>query len=135
MTARSVKMPVLNSLLFIRDANVKQVPKIDGNSAIWFTEFCVAVSCLPDCDGDTEITLRDAQKQAFERTPLFDGRLRTPSRHIIVETVLGRTILEMSVLDAVTRVQIWTNGLRDTDKVVIALGDDLAGEITSRPMG
>ncbi len=122
MIVRSVRMPILNSLLFIRDASVRQIPKIDGSSAVWFTEFCVAVSCLPDCDGDTEITLGDAQER-LEATPLFDGRLRTPSRRVIVETVLGRAILETSVPSATTRVKIWTNGFRDTDRVLISLGE------------
>jgi hypothetical protein len=121
MTTRSARAPVLNSLLFIRDGNLRHVPQINGDAAVWSTESCVAVTCLPDCDGDTEITLVIGSNMESDRTLLFDGRLRTPSRRVIVETVLGKTILETSVPNVTTRVQVWTNGLRDTDKVVIAV--------------
>jgi hypothetical protein len=122
MMLRSVKTAVLNSLLFIRDASVRDIPIIDGNASVWSTGSCVAVSCLPDCDGDTEVTLGGTEAVRQSKAPLFDGLLQTPSRRLIVETVLGETILEASVPEFTSRIRIWTNGLPDTDFVAIAVG-------------
>jgi hypothetical protein len=119
--AASVRIPVLNSLLIIRDASTDDLPEIDGNSAVWSTTSCVVVSCLPDCDGETEVTMGEAVEVGSGGKALFDGRLRTPSRLLIVETVLRKSILELEVPNPDTRVRIWTNGLRDTDKVAIGV--------------
>ncbi len=121
MTSNSVHLRVLNSLLFIRDARARHIPEIDGNSSVWSTTSCVAVSCLPDCDGETEVTIGSAYEVKQRGSPLFDGRLSTPSRTVIVETVLAERLLERNVPNLHTRVRIWTNGLRDTDRVIVGL--------------
>jgi hypothetical protein len=118
---QSAKITVLNSLLFVTDSKIRDIPKIDGDLAVWFTASCVAVSCLPDCDGDTEVILGVQQELDINKAPLFDGPLITASRQLIVETVLGRTLLEANVPNPVTRIKIWTNGFRDSDKVVVAV--------------
>jgi hypothetical protein len=122
MTTKSARAPVLNSLLYVRDERMRNIPEIDGNEAVWSTTSCVAVSCLPDCDGETEVTIGSAQEVKKDGTLLFDGPLATPSRILIVETVLGKTILQIGVPSSQTHVRIWTNGLRDTDRVIVGLG-------------
>jgi hypothetical protein len=123
MTLIAARVPVLNSLLFIRDANIKNLPIVDGNGSVWSTSTCVAVSCMPDCDGPTEIIIGDlSDVQHGAKKLLFDARLETPSKSIVVETVLSQKILERNAPDTTTHVQIWTNGLRDSDKIVIGLG-------------
>ncbi len=52
---------------------------------------------------------------------LFVGQLKTPSRMIIVETVLKKRILEMSVPKSIMHMQNWTNGNLDTDNVMIGV--------------
>lgn len=121
MTVSSGHVAVLNSLLFIRDRSIRDIPEIDGNSAVWSTISCIAVSCLPDCEGETEVVIGTAQEVGLERTPLFDSQLKTPSRTIIVETVLGKKILEMRWPNASAQLKIWTNGARDTNTVVIGV--------------
>lgn len=44
----STRIAVLNSLLFIRDQSIEDIPEIDGNGAVWSTTSCVAVSILFD---------------------------------------------------------------------------------------
>jgi hypothetical protein len=122
MTLKSARLPVLNSLLFIRDGRTRNLPEIDGNGAVWSTASCVAVSCLPDCDGETEVTLGPSSEIGKRGTLLFDRPLETPSRIVIVETVLGKEVLQIGVPNLQTRVHIWTNGARDTDEVIVALG-------------
>jgi hypothetical protein len=85
MRARSVRVAALNSLLFVRDGDIRDIPQIDGAGSA--------------------------------RSTAIDD----PNRRVIVETVLGRAILEIDVPDVVTRVQVWANGSRDTDKIVIAV--------------
>src|SRR5207245_11808425 len=95
MALSSVRVPVLNSLLFVRDAGTENIPKIDGKSAVWSTDSCVAISCLPDCDGETEITIGPSREMGERGGKLlFDGRLATPSRSVIVESVLRKIITQ-----------------------------------------
>jgi hypothetical protein len=77
---------------------------------------------MPDCDGPTEIIIGDPS--ALQGRPgklVFDARLETPTRKVVVESVLGEKILEQNVPGATTHVRIWTNGSLDTDRVVIGL--------------
>ncbi len=122
MNLISTHVRVLNSLLFIKDARTKDLPMIDGQGSFWFTASCVAVSCMPDCDGPTEVVIGTPSELQDDAVKLlFDTRLETPSRSITVETVLAEKILEKNALNATTRVRIWTDGFRDTNKVVIDL--------------
>ena len=122
MTSKSVTIPVLNSLLFIRDKNIRNLPEIDGHSSVWSTPSCVAVSCLPDSDGETRLVIGSVEDVRQNSGPLFDARLMTPSGHVIVENVLGERILEIKAPKLDTRVVVWTNGFPDTDMVIIGLG-------------
>ena len=77
---------------------------------------------MPDCDGSTEVTIGSPSEfQSKAGKLLFDALLETPSRRITVETVLAEIILEQNVRSATTRVRIWTDGFRDTEKVLISL--------------
>src|ERR1700724_124706 len=89
---------VLNSLLFIKDASRKDLPRLDGHGSFWATTSCVAVSCLPDCDGPTEVIIEYPLEVPNKNGKLlFDALLETPSRRITVETVLAEKILEQNV--------------------------------------
>lgn len=55
------------------------------------------------------------------RSPLFDGRLDTPSRVIGLEIVPRQKVLEVRVPNVSIRVRVWTSGDRDPDKVIIGL--------------
>jgi hypothetical protein len=122
MTSKSASVPVLSSLLVIRDKDIRNLPEIDGHSSVWSTPSCVAVSCLPDSDGETRVVIGSVADVRQNGKPLFDARLMTPSGHVIVENVLGERILEMRAPKLDTRVTVWTNGFRDTDIVSIGLG-------------
>jgi hypothetical protein len=122
VTLITAHVRVLNSLLFVGDSSKKELPTIDGNGSVWSTASCVAVSCLPDCDGPTEIIIGAlSEVQSRGEKLVFDGEVETPSRAIVVETVLAKKILQRNVLNTRTHIRIWTNGLRDTDKVIVGL--------------
>lgn len=122
MNLTTTHVRVLNSILFIKDSRTKDLTKIDGHGSFWTTPSCIAVSCMPDCDGSTEVAFGNLSEfQSKAGKLLFDALLETPSRRITVETVLAEKILEKNVLNATTRVRIWTDGFRDTEKVLISL--------------
>jgi hypothetical protein len=119
---KSISVPVLNSLIFIRDSKLEDLPEIDGLADFyWATRSCVAVSCLPDSEGKTTITIGTGLEIGQKKVPLFDRKIETPSRTIHVETVLANTILTAKVSGPQTRLRIWTNGHRATDSVIVAL--------------
>jgi len=105
----------------VRDEHVRNYPEIDGHGTVWSTTSCVAVSCLPDCDGETDIVVGPAEKVRQEENLVFDSQLETPSGCIVVETVLKEKILQVPVPSSRTRVRIWTNGVRDTHRVIVGL--------------
>lgn len=107
-------VPVLNSLVFILDSSRFEWPDIDGVGAYWKSDSCVAVSCLPDCDGETEIVLTTGRLPPAELKLLAIVRLETPSRRLAVELVPRRRIAELDVPTVSTALEIWTDGYRDT---------------------
>lgn len=121
MTVLSVEWPVLNSLVFVHDASNEDIPEIDGIGGLWTTPTCVAVGCLPDCDGDTKIVLGPAKEAGTHKHLLFDGTVETPTRKLRVDTVLAETLLETDVLDTKTHLKIWTNGHRASDIAIIGI--------------
>lgn len=119
---KSTSVPVLNSLLFVRDPTIADQLEIDGIGRVWSTESVVAVGCVPDCDGDTTITIGWEDEVSPDAALVFDGVLPTPSGTIVVETVPAVTVLDMNGVQERTRVRIWTDGSQATERVTIGLG-------------
>jgi hypothetical protein len=119
---RTISIPILNSLIFIRDSKLEDIPAIDGLSASWATASCVAISCLPDSEGRTVIAIADKMDRFPADHPLVDRPIDTPSRTVVVETVLADAVLSTNVPTSETRLRVWTNGHKATDVVTIALG-------------
>ena len=116
-----VAYEVPNSLLYIRDPALFVPLEIDGQGASWHSASCVAVSCLPDCDGPTTIAIGPSDEVGRDRVLVFDGEILSPSGSLIVETIVETELLRVVVPGESTRVRIWTNGHRDTDNVIIGL--------------
>lgn len=110
---------VLNSLLFIGDQDAWEIPVIDGDASMWSTKSCIAISCQPDSEGPTTITVGRMQDVASPDGPLFDGHVETPNGKIGLFGVPGDRLLEMNVPTTRTHIRIWTDGWRDTETVVI----------------
>lgn len=107
-------VPVLNSLVFIMDSKLLDYPDVGGIGAYWKTGSCVAVGCLPDCDGETEIVLTIGGLPPRNLKFLATVRLETPSRQLAIELVPRRRIAELDVPTVSTTLEIWTDGYRDT---------------------
>jgi hypothetical protein len=122
MNLITARARALNSLLFIKDTRTKDLPIINGQGSVWTTASCVAVSCMPDCDGPTEVMIGNPSDiKNTSGKLIFDAFLDTPNKCVSVETVLAEKIIEKKVSNATTHVRIWTDGFRDTSKIVISL--------------
>lgn len=83
------------------------------------TDTCILVGCLMDADGETEFTLGEIHDVDPGRLPAFEGKLKTPTRKISLESVDGRTVLEAPVPQLETTVRIWTNHESEPDNVIV----------------
>jgi hypothetical protein len=117
----SIKVAPSNSLIGISDADKGVVPDSIPETGIAATESCILVACLPEVDGDTEITLGLAREVDPGDSPVFDGQLATPSGVVKVFTVEWRPLMEAPVSTASTRVRIWKNRPRFADEVIIGV--------------
>lgn len=118
---QSIQWPVLNSLLFVNDASNENIPEIDGKGGLWTNSSCVAVSCLPDSDGDTKIILGPVLEVGIAQHLLFEGSVNTPTRKLSVDTVLAEILLETDVPDTKTHLKIWTDGYPDSKIIIVGI--------------
>jgi hypothetical protein len=118
---RSIRLPLLNAIIFVVGASDYEVPEIERDSRIWFTSTCVAVGCTPDSEGETRITIGPVGEVALPGMPAFDGELETPTKTVKVDIVSGDSVLEHRVAGVKTRIRIWTNHPVEPDEVVIGL--------------
>jgi hypothetical protein len=72
-------------------------------------------------DGPSRFTLCRGADAVGRGQPSFSGDLETPSRVVALSTTEGRTLLEVPVSAALTRVRIWTNHPTEPDDVIIAV--------------
>lgn len=114
---------LLNSLLFIRDSWSKDVPEIDGKGVLWRTPSWIAVGCMPDCEGVTDIIMGDSDEVSPRGKLLIDAMLETPSGVVCADRVPGNNIIfEQRVSGERTRIRIWTDGSITTEMVDIVIG-------------
>ena len=113
------RVNALNSLVFIQDSKHWVVPDIDGEGAFWATDTCVALSCLPDCDGKTEIVLSERDDPPANLIFLTEVKLTIPSRKLAIELVPHRRIAEADIKSTSTMLAIWTDGHQATEKIFI----------------
>lgn len=118
----SIKIAPPNSLVFVSDRNGGTAPQITRGARMWSTSSCVAVGCLAFMDGETELTLGNANEVDPGVRAAFDGNLETPNRTVVVSTVERKEVLSAKVPSVMTRVRIWVNHANEPDKVTIGIG-------------
>ena len=112
----------VNSLIFVSDANGGEAPIPVRGAMVWSTPSCVAIVCYPEQDGPTEVTLDRGSEVDAGQPPIFEGHLEVPNGEVVVSTVEGKTVLEMTIEERLPRLRIWTNHSQWPDKVVIGIG-------------
>jgi hypothetical protein len=120
MTDKSVRVAVPNGVIFITDSRGGTPPVPVRGAMVLSTPSCVAVGCMIDCEGLTDIRVTDGEPQ-FSSLPLFQGSLETPSRAIVIWAVGGEKLLEVDVAREVTQLRIWVNHPTEPDEVVIGI--------------
>ncbi len=116
-----IKIAPPNSVVLIMDAEFGDVPQGLSSSVVLSTSSCVAVGCLSEADGLTEISLEKSGASDLRTKPSFDGFIETPRHKIAVCTVLRKAILEEFVSGQSTRVRVWVNDSHEPDKIVVAV--------------
>lgn len=122
--AQTIKIAPPNSLVFISDADGGVGPDPDAiarSGRITATASCVAVCCLAEMDGETEITLGPIEEVSLNEPPAFDGRLETPDHNVVVTTSEWTRLLQINVTSGNTHLKIWTNRVREPDKIIIGV--------------
>ena len=116
-----IRLAPPNSMIFVEDSRGGRIPDSMNQSLISATESCIAVGCQAEDDGETEIVLGYCNNVDTGELPVFDGVLQTPSRKLVVRTVLGTTLLEMPVPRAETKLRVWANDRTEPDQIAVGI--------------
>ena len=116
-----VKIAPPNSVILVSDPSSGQIPESMRGSLIAETDSCIAIGCRAEDDGETEISLGQAKDLEIGSRPTFEGSINTPSQKIAVCTVLGATLLEMSVPTLHTAIRVWANDPQEPDCIAIGI--------------
>jgi hypothetical protein len=116
------KVAVPHAVLLISDVAGGEPPAKMRGGLIASTRSCVAVGCLSDANGATEVTLGRADEVQSREKPVFDDEVETPNRVLAVWTVARQKIFQTSVVGPSTRIRIWVNDASEPDKVDIGWG-------------
>ena len=117
----SVKMAPPNSVILVSDLAGGEVPQSMNGQAISRTDTCVAVGCLAENDGDTEITLGYLRDLDRHDPPAFEGTIYSKNKKLSVQTVFGSILMALSVSNEFVKVKVWINDAYEPDIVVIAI--------------
>ena len=128
-TARIVavtRVTAPRALVLIEDSGGGEPPVTIPGQLVAATPTSVAVGCATT--GATEITLGGFDLvPAWATAPAYDGRLGTPTRKLAVRTVLGATLLEITVLATDTRVRVWASSPAEPTEIAIGVEGASAG--------
>jgi hypothetical protein len=119
--AETVKAAPPYCLVFISDPNGGELPTWTGELSVASTETCIALGCMMDSDGDTEFTLGQRSEVDPGGIPVFEGKLKTPSFGVVLYSAEDKTILKIPAFQDETMVRVWTNRLRQPDRMIIGI--------------
>jgi hypothetical protein len=117
----SIRVRPRNSLVLVSDAKGGEIPPSMSGSLIASTKSCIAVGCLMEDDGETELVLGPMDGVNPGEPAVFDGRLATPTRKVTIRSVLGEILLEQLVPHTSTRVRIWASDSSEPDRVIVGV--------------
>src|SRR6266702_2888251 len=117
----SKKVAAPNALLLLSDISGGMAPNEMHGSLVTSTPTCIAIGCMSDCNGETEVRVGAGREVGSSKPPAFEGDLDSASRAVALWTIDRFTVLEVPVRHARTRVRIWLNHPSEPDEVVIGL--------------
>jgi hypothetical protein len=110
-----------NSIILLEDSGGGSVPNSIGSKLVVATESCVVIGCRAESDGSTKITIGTDGEVALQSLPIFEGRLSTPSKVLILSTVDGTRLFERSVPQSFTNLRVWANDPNEPDEIVVGI--------------
>lgn len=119
--AETISVAPPNALVLVCDQTGGEIPLTMGGTSIAATSSCVAIGCLAEDDGETEVTLGFLSEFIRLGPPVFETRLQTPGRRVVVRSVYGEDLLALSVANEVISLRIWTNDLTEPDRIVVGV--------------
>jgi hypothetical protein len=108
-----------NSLILVMDRAGGEIPDSMAGSLVASTPTCIAVGTLSEHDGTTRVSLDKTSVPQSGCTLVFDGVLYTPSRELVVCSVLDEIILNCAVAAERTRIQVWANDRVEPSEIFI----------------
>ncbi|MBX3519051.1 MAG: hypothetical protein KF835_03430 [Xanthobacteraceae bacterium] len=119
--SQTIRIAPPHSLLFISGPEDDQPIDFSFMKTIRWNSTCVAVSCLPFIDGETEVTLGAAKEVDPGWAPAFDD-IVIAQGSIVVSTSERTTLLEVPITGDQTRVKVWINEDEEPDRVIVGIG-------------
>lgn len=119
MKTASVTPP--NSLLLIMDVDSRNIPEGMGHGLVSATDSCIAIGCRSENDGPTQVCLGRADEMPLQGELVFNGKLSTASRRLVVCTILNEEILSATVSGSSAQVKVFANDLTEPDRIYVQL--------------
>ena len=119
--SRTIKIAPPNSLLFISGPEGDQPIDFSSMKTIRWNSTCVAVSCLPFVDGETEEIDGRVHHVRTARAHVFVDLLAAKGS-IVISTSERSTLLKLPVIGDRTRVKVWINHEEEPDRVIVGVG-------------
>ena len=111
-----------NLQFFISDASLPENPVQGETIGIISNGVCLSVPCAYWDETETTLIIGRPEEVSEPAKPLFDGTIPTHSGAIVFSDSELAELLSYPVSDAVTRIQIWTDGLKFPERMVVAIG-------------
>lgn len=123
MSLQIIRVAPPNSLVFVMDARVGEIPDDTGAAPIVATPSCVVVGTLMELDGETEV--RMSGPEAFTRGAdlnlAWSGPI-TSAGVIEVSTADAQSLLSMQLQEVRSpTVDIWTNDENEPDLIWVVV--------------
>ena len=113
-----------NSLILITGKEAGDIPEYEHGKSVFFSPTCMAVSTLPQIDGDTLVLLSDDSEDdqiKAELNLMFSGELQSTEGEVNVCSVLLKPFLTMSVAQQSVNIEVWSNHASEPDKILILI--------------
>jgi hypothetical protein len=118
---KNIQFNFPNGILFISDVDGGLAPYPKWGALVQSTPSCISVACTPDSEGPTDVIIGAAENVNPGGTPVFDGKLDTPNRTLVVSTVDRQTVVSVQVRRAMIHVRVWVNEPTVPDRVIIGV--------------
>nr|MDQ2668851.1 hypothetical protein [Gemmatimonadota bacterium] len=84
----SKKVRLSNSMCFVMDSSIAEIPSGDGEQVVESTDSCVVIHTLTSADGETQISFYDARVDPLPASEsVFDGEIAVESGRVTVSGV------------------------------------------------